>query len=436
MLMETGDILSALQRLGVALAIGFLVGIERGWKQRDEEDGERVAGLRTYALSGLFGGLTGLSLPLAGPLFLAAMALAFSTVFIVFQYRDAVETGNRSATAALAGLMVFGIGVYCALGDLTVAAAVGVGMTAILAFKRHLHSWLESLSWPELRSAVLILAATFIALPILPDRSIDPWDAINPRSLWLMTIILAAATFGGYIALKVLGPKAGLLAGALAGAIVSSTAVTVDLARRSKKGETPPRDAAGAAMLATVVSLSRVGIIGSALSAGIALHVWIPLGAAILVSLAFAAVIAFIGRKQKTESGERTLRNPLDVVSIGKFALILAALTVAAKLSAAWFGDAGLNVFAATAGLVDVDAVTLAVGGMGGLAPTAAAMAILIAAAANTVFKAGVGAALGGGPFAVWFGAACLAALAAGAIAFAVSAAWIGAPEAASPASP
>jgi uncharacterized membrane protein (DUF4010 family) len=184
-------------------------------------------------------------------------------------------------------------------------------------------------------------------------------------------------------------------------------------------------------MLATVVSLSRVGVIGSALSAGIALHVWIPLGAAILVSLGFAAAIAFIDRGEKTESGERTVRSPLDVVSVGKFALVLAALTVAAKLSAVWFGDAGLSVFAATAGLVDVDAVTLAVGGMTNLAPTAAAMAILIAAAANTLFKTGVGATLGGSSFALWFGAASLAALAAGAAAFAASAIWIGAgPEA------
>ncbi len=426
--METGDLFDALQRLAMALAIGFLIGIERGWKQRDEKEGERVAGLRTHALAGLFGGLAGLMLPLAGPLFLAAVSLAFSALFILFQYRDAVETGERSATAALVGLMVYALGVYSALGDLTVAAAVAVSMALILAFKQRLHGWLASLSWPELRSALAILAATFIALPILPDQTIDPWGAVNPRSLWFMTILLAAAMFGGYVALKVLGPKAGLLAGALAGALVSSTAVTLDLARRAKAGEAPARDAAAAAMLATVVSLTRVGIIGSAFSASIALHLWIPLGAAIFVSLVLAAAIAFIGPEAKSESGERKLRNPLDVVEVGKFALLLAVLTVAAKLSAVWFGDAGLSVFAATAGLVDVDAVTLAVGGMQNLAPTSAASAILIAAAANTVFKGGVAVATGGRDFSLWFAGACAAALTAGAIAFVLSAAWLDEP--------
>lgn len=427
-MLDAGDLLDALQRLAVALAIGFLVGIERGWKQRDEKEGDRVAGLRTYALSGLFGGLTGLTLPLAGPLFVAVASLAFAALFILFHYQEAMETRTRSATAALAGLMVFGIGVYSALGDLTVAAAVGVATTLILAFKQTLHGWLKSLSWPELRSALLILAASFIALPILPDQTIDPWGAVNPRSLWFMTIILAAAMFGGYVALKVLGPKAGLFAGAVVGAVVSSTAVTLDLARRAKAGEAPPRDAAAAAMLATVVSLTRVGIIGSAFSASIALHVWIPLGAAILVSLAFAAAIALIDRDAKNESGERKLRNPLDVVEVGKFALLLAVLTVAAKLSAVWFGDAGLSVFAATAGLVDVDAVTLAVSGMNNLSPTSAATAILIAAAANTAFKAGIAVATGGRPFGLWFAGACAAALAAGGIAFVASAAWLGEP--------
>lgn len=428
--METAELIDTLQRLALALGVGFLVGIERGWKQRDEAEGERVAGLRTFALCGLLGGLAGLMLPLAGPVYLAVLTLAFAGSFAAFQFRD---PDTVSVTSTVAGLIVFALGVYAMLGDATVVAAVAVAVTAILAFKQSLHAWLRALSWPEIRSAILILAASFIALPLLPDRAIDPYGAINPRSLWLLTILVASATFGGYIALKMLGPKAGLLVTALAGAIVSSTAVTVDLARRARKGETPPRDAAAAAALATVVSLTRVGIIGSALSAGIALHVWIPLGAAIAVSLGFAAVVAIIDRDKKNEASQKIIRSPLDLVEVAKFAGLLAVLTVVAKLSAVWFGDAGLNVFAATAGLVDVDAVTLAVGGMKDLAPTAAALAILIAAAANTTFKASVGLATGGRAFAVWFGTACVLALAAGAAGFIASATLVDAMPSAQP---
>jgi uncharacterized membrane protein (DUF4010 family) len=416
--METGEILETLQRLAVALAIGFLIGIERGWKQREEREGERVAGVRTFALCGLLGGISGLSLPLAGPLFLAAATLAFAAAFIVFQLRD---TEDHSATSTIAGLLVFGLGVYSALGNLSVAAAAAVAVTAILAFKEALHRWLASLTWKEIRSALLILAATFIALPILPDRPVDPWGVVNPHSLWLLTIVLASATFAGYVALRALGPKAGLFIGAFAGAIVSSTAVTLDLARGVAKRETPPRDAAAAAMLATSVSLARIGAIGAALSSSIAPLIWIPLGAAILVSLAFAASAILLDHKAEPDEHHQPLRSPLDILAVGKFALLLAVLTVAAQLSMAWFGNAGLNVFAATAGLVDVDAVTLALAGMRDLAPASAALAILVAAVANTVFKAGIGIAVGGRRFALWFAPACLAALAAGAIAFAVA---------------
>ena len=46
-------------RLGLALAIGFLIGLERGWRERDEEEGHRAAGFRTFSLIGLLGGIFG-----------------------------------------------------------------------------------------------------------------------------------------------------------------------------------------------------------------------------------------------------------------------------------------------------------------------------------------------------------------------------------------
>ena len=42
--------------LGIALAIGLLIGLERGWRGRDLGEGMRVAGLRTHGMIGLLGG--------------------------------------------------------------------------------------------------------------------------------------------------------------------------------------------------------------------------------------------------------------------------------------------------------------------------------------------------------------------------------------------
>jgi uncharacterized membrane protein (DUF4010 family) len=338
----------------------------------------------------------------------------------LFELREAEEEGDNPVTSTVAGLLVFGLGAYAAIGNMVVASAAGVAVAAILAFKQSLHAWLRTLTWKEIRSALLILAATFIALPLLPDRTIDPWNAVNPRSLWLLTILVAAASFGGYIALRALGQKAGLIVGSLAGAIVSSTAVTLDLARRARAEEVRPADAASAASIAATVMLTRVGILSSAFSTAVFAEIWPPLAAAGATSLTAAALLRRLPGSAKDSCAYQKLQSPLDLLSVGRFALILAALTIAANLASAWFGSSGLTAFAASAGLVDVDAVTLAVGNLtkSGLAAKTAAGAILIGVVANTLFKVGIAAVAGSARFIQWFAAASAATLLAGLAAY------------------
>ncbi|HRP11960.1 MAG TPA: MgtC/SapB family protein, partial [Terricaulis sp.] len=206
-------LLDTFSRLAMALGIGFLVGVERGWRHRDAPDGARAAGLRTHAVIGLSGGFVGLMLPAIGQLGFAALTLAFAAAFITFKVRESQHDQDLSVTGTIAGLLVYALGVYAMWGDLRVAAAVGVALVGLLAFKDALHAWLDTLTWKELRSALLILAATAIALPLLPDRAIDPWGVINPRELWLLTILVAGASFAGYVAVRVLGGDVGVLAG-------------------------------------------------------------------------------------------------------------------------------------------------------------------------------------------------------------------------------
>ncbi|HRK63595.1 MAG TPA: MgtC/SapB family protein, partial [Terricaulis sp.] len=219
--MPDAILIDTFTRLAMALGIGFLVGVERGWRHRDAPDGSRAAGLRTHAVIGLTGGLAGALLPAIGHLGFAALTLAFAAAFITFKVRESQEDRDVSVTGTIAGLLVYALGVYAMWGDLRVAAAVGVVLVGLLAFKDALHSWLDKLTWKELRSALLILAATAIALPLLPDRTIDPWEVINPRELWMLTILVAGASFAGYVAVRVLGGDVGVLAGAAAGSLVS-----------------------------------------------------------------------------------------------------------------------------------------------------------------------------------------------------------------------
>jgi len=392
--------LEPLQRVGLALAIGFLVGVERGWKQRDDSEGQRVAGIRTFALIGLLGGVSGLLLPAMGAAPVAALALAFGAAFAAFQFRQAVKDSDNSVTSTVAGLLVFALGLYAVVGETVVAAAVAVAGTIVLAFKEGLHTWVRSITWKEMRSALLILAATCIALPLIPEGAVDPLGAIEPRSLWWLTILIASASFVGYVALRALGPRAGLMIGALAGALVSSTVVTIDLGRRVRSSEIDPSSGAAAAALAAAVSLIRCGLVASLFSSAVAAHLLPVLTVSAAVCLGCAWILARPAARSVATAPYPAIKSPLDLWSVAKFAVLLVLLTIGANLVSNGLGSYGLGVFAATAGLVDVDAVSLAVGKLAttGLATETAVGAILIGIVANQMFKlaaVAVGGALG-----------------------------------------
>jgi uncharacterized membrane protein (DUF4010 family) len=236
-------LLDLFQRLGLALGIGFLVGVEREWKHRDAPEGERAAGVRTHAIIGLMGGVAAAMLPAIGHLGFAALTLGFAAATIVFKVRESQIDQDISVTGTIAALLVFALGAYSVVGSVIIAAAAGVALAGLLAFKQAIHGWVDKITWKELQSALLILAATAIALPLLPDRTIDIWAAINPRELWLLTILVAGASFAGYVAVRMLGEDVGVFAGAAAGSLVSSTVVTAELGRRVRAGSGHQRGA-------------------------------------------------------------------------------------------------------------------------------------------------------------------------------------------------
>ncbi len=412
-------LIDTFSRLAMALGIGFLVGVERGWRHRGAPDGSRAAGLRTHALIGLTGGLAGALLPAIGQLGFAAITLAFAAAFIAFKVRESLEDRDISVTGTIAGLLVYALGVYSMWGDLRVAAAVGVTLVGLLAFKDALHGWLDKLTWKELRSALLILAATAIALPLLPDRAIDPWGAFNPRELWMLTILVAGASFAGYVAVRVLGGDVGVLAGASAGALVSSTVVTAELGRRVRKKETHAAVAAAAAMLAAAVSVGRVLALVAATAAPIIPEAGPALAAALLAFVGGAFALRFFDPEQAKGDSGQSVKSPLDLASVVQFALFLGAVIIIGRLVADAFGQAGLLPFAATAGLADVDAVALAAGSLvrGGLDAGIGAHAVLVAVAMNTLSKGVIASVTGGWAYGLYYFAAALgAALIAGAV--------------------
>jgi uncharacterized membrane protein (DUF4010 family) len=374
-----------LPRLGLALAIGLLVGLERGWRERDAPDRSRTAGIRTYGISGLLGGIFA-ALGSAGDSvsILAVGFVAFSAIFAWFKLREATHDADFSVTGVIAGMAVFALGALAVAGDTLAAAAGGTALTAVLAGREVLHGLLKKLTWAELRSALVLAVMTVIVLPILPDRTIDPWGGVNPREIWFFTVLVAAISFAGYVAVRLLGERRGVLVGALAGAVVSSTAVTVALARMAKGGPNIP-PLVGAAALAAMVSLLRVGAVVAAIQPTVLAHAGLPIVAAALV-LAAGAGMMFL-RDAGAAPMEQPARNPFDLVPLLGFAAFFALVSTVSAALSGLLDERGLLATSAVSGTFDVDVAVLSSLRLieQGIAPASAARAVLLALVANAL---------------------------------------------------
>ncbi len=413
---------SLLLRLAVALAIGMLIGLERGWKQREEEEGERTAGLRTYTLAALLGALSAILSGYTSPIFLGVSFLGFALAFGAFSWLEARSQHDFSVTGVVAGLITFLLGAYAVLGDLQVAVAASVVVTLILALKQPLHTWLRRLTWLEIRSVLILLAMTFLALPLLPHRTVDPWDAVNPAEIWLLAIIIAAISFAGYIAIRIMGSQAGVALAALAGGLASSTATTVTLARMAREHPAASPLLAGGILLSGAVMVVRVLAVASVLNRDLLVPLSWPLGAGGLVMAGTAGFLFFAYGRGSKEHPQLDVANPFDLATALKLAGLIAVISLLAKAISSSMGDAGLTVLAALSGIADVDAITLSLARLSrdGIAIVTAALSIGIAVAVNTVVKAGMTFSLGTAKAGWIVSGASAAAMAAGAAAFAL----------------
>jgi uncharacterized membrane protein (DUF4010 family) len=185
-------------------------------------------------------------------------------------------------------MLTFALGAYALLGDLRIAVGAAVAAAGLLAFREELHGWVEKITWPELRSGLVLLAMTFLGLPILPDNAIGPFGGVNPREVWIIAIVLAGVSFLGYAAVKYFGERRGLLLAAAAGALASSTAVTVANARHAAAGEGSPRLLAAGVAVASAIMFLRVAAIVAALKPGLLMLIAPTLLATTLVASGFA----------------------------------------------------------------------------------------------------------------------------------------------------
>ncbi|HEY0299896.1 MAG TPA: DUF4010 domain-containing protein [Rhizomicrobium sp.] len=329
----------------------------------------------------------------------------------VFEWSEAKASNSSSATGTVAGLLAFALGGYAVLGSMAVAGACGIAATIVLAERQSLHAFVSRLTWREFRAALTLLAMTFVLLPVLPDRAVDPWAALNPHQLWLMMVLIAALSYVGYICVRVAGDRAGLIYAAGAGGLVSSTAVTLAYSRLARlHPQSSPALAAGIAT-AWSISLLRMATIAIAVAPALLWPIGQTLGPPAVV-LAIAALAFYRRAGMLGQDAPLVLTDPFELREVFKFGLLLAAVTLIAKVVGIGGDQAGLIPLAAMSGLVDVDPITLSAAQMSGTAITAfyAATIILIAAGANLVFKCAIALVLGSNVLAAYLAGSAIAA--------------------------
>ncbi len=393
--MERPELLEAAINFGIAILLGALVGLEREKRKgAADEDTDLIAGLRTFTLFSMLGAAVGwLAIERDMPFLLPAGLVLVGAFVLVGYYITARSSNDTGLTTEIATLIVFLIGAMVMLGFREIAIALGVVTAAVLAYKRPLHGFVAKIGWKDVFAGLRLLIATFIALPLLPNRTVDPWGALNPYMLWLLVILIASLSLIGYVATRLLGAGKGIPLTGLTGGLVSSTAVAFSFGKEGAEYPKLTQLLACGILLSWVVMFGRILVEVAVLNRELLLALLPSVLAMGVTAAAFAGYFYWKTRGTKVEkAAERdlNLENPFSLWSAAKFAMIFAVVLLAVKIVQEEFPQQGIYAVAALAGLTNVDAITLS---MADYAKTdgnlrTAVIAVVIGALSNTFVKA------------------------------------------------
>ena len=389
--MEDGNPLFG--HLALALAVGLLIGIERGWSARGEGVGRRVAGLRTFGLLGLLGGVIG-TLGLEVHPLLAVVMLAAAAAALVAGYLHDMRLDNRvSATSTVAALLTLCLGILATNGYPRAAVLVAAVAMLLLSLRTQLHGWLQRLNEADVQATARFAIITAALLPLLPDRRFGPYDAWNPREIWLVVVLVTGFSFAGYIASRTFGARRGILATAAIGGMYSSTAVTAVLSRRLKTGDAPATLLAAGIAVASAAMFMRILLLTAVLAMSAVPSLAVAAAPAGIVALGVSIWLVRRGMADPAEEVAAFVpRNPFELLPALGFAALVAVLALATRWAEARFGDAGIAALLAITGSFDVDAAIVTLGGLpdGSIEPWLAGLVLAVPVLLNTLFKAAI----------------------------------------------
>ena len=372
-----------------ALAIGLLFGIERGWSDRDVDEGERIAGIRTFSIIGLLGGSWALLADKLNSWVLAAAFIAVSALIIAAHIIGVRHDEDIGATTAFTMMLAFVLAALAVVGNPVLALAVTIVAISFLGYKPILHDWLRVIEKKELYAGIKLLIISVALLPFLPNQGYGPYDALNPYWIWWMVVLISGISFAGYFAIKLTGERMGTLLTAVTGGLASSTAVTFSMAQFASLSK-EKLYFMGGVLVASSIMFVRVIIEVFVVNKTLLEYLWIPIGlmfVGILIGGYWFLVYGNRGEDEKDQQIE--IKNPFQLGLALRFGALLVLILILSEGVKSWFGDQGIYMLSVASGLMDVDAITVSLSKMAleDLNATVASLGIVLASATNTIIK-------------------------------------------------
>lgn len=381
----------------VALGVGLLIGIDR---ERHKGDGatRHPAGLRTFTLASLLGA-TAMAI---GEEVVLAAAVVGMVAFAGLSYwrsRDG-DPGLTTETALVLTTLLGGL----AIRQPEFAAGIGVVVAVLLAARSALHRFVRSvLTDDELRDLLIFAAATLVILPLLPDKPIGPYGALNLRTVWTIVILVMAVSALGYVAVRLVGPRYGLPLAGLASGFVSSSATIAAMGTRARHEPELMKPAVAGAVLSSVATVAQLGILIAATNMPTLQALWLPLVLSGAAAILYGGIFTLWALKQKTPQHEAQ-GHAFSLTTALTFAAILAVVLLAAAAAQDWFGEAGVVIAAAAAGFADTHSAAVSVAALvseGRIKPPQTIIPVLAGFTTNTITKMVFAITAGGRTFAL-----------------------------------
>lgn len=376
----------------VAVLLGFLIGLER--ERKRETQGSIFAGIRTFPLIALFGAVIGALSQTVSPWVLVGSFLPMAVLIALAYWRETVGV-KVGGTTQVAVLVAYGLGVLAGYGEFIPALAGSVLATGVLSMRSELRRLAGGLSREDLFAVVQFAVVSLVILPLVPDETFGPWGVWNPRTIWLLVVLISGLSFVGYLASKIIGATRGIGWSGLLGGLASSTAVTMSFSERSKKQPDLAIVYAIGVLAASAVMVPRLWVLLGVLQPKMIPPTLISLGVLFVITTVGGLTVLRERNRNQLEGAKVT--NPFELRTALQFAVLFSVILLAAKAAQIYLGTGGLYLASALAGVTQLDAITLTLAHQvqSGLDVHIAARSLAIAAATNSLFKAGLAMTIG-----------------------------------------